>query len=87
MLTGALLAVRRPGLLVVHAPVALAILGVNLAGADCPLTTLELELRERAGAPAYGDGFLGHHVFGPMGLDVAATGTQLGVYAAAFAMR
>ena len=86
MLTGALLAVRRPGLLVVHAPVALAILGVNLAGADCPLTTLELALRERAGAPAYGDGFLGHHVFEPLGVDVAATGTQLGVYAAAFGL-
>src|SRR3712207_2883251 len=86
MLTGALLAVRRPWLLLVHAPVALAILGVNLAGADCPLTTLELELRERAGAPAYGDGFLGHHVFEPVGLDVAATGTQLGVYVAAFGL-
>jgi Protein of Unknown function (DUF2784) len=86
MLTGALLAVRRPRLLVVHAPVALAILGVNLAGADCPLTTVELALRERAGAPAYGDGFLGHHVFEPLGVDVAATGTQLGVYAAAFGL-
>jgi predicted outer membrane lipoprotein len=86
MLTGALLAVRRPVLLVAHAPVALAILGVNLAGADCPLTTLELELREQAGASAYGDGFLGHHVFEPLGLDVAATGTQLGVYAAAFGL-
>ena len=86
MLTGALVAVRRPWLLVVHAPVALAILAVNLAGADCPLTTLELELRERAGAPAYGDGFLGHHVFQPLGLDVAATATQAGLYAAAFGL-
>jgi hypothetical protein len=86
MLTGALLAVRRPWLVVVHAPVALAILGVNLAGADCPLTTLELQLRERAGQPPYDDGFLGHHLFGPLGLDVAATGTQLGVYSAAFGL-
>jgi hypothetical protein len=86
MLTGALVAVRRPWLLVVHAPVALAILAVNLAGADCPLTTLELDLRERAGAPAYGDGFLGHHVFAPLGLDVAATATQVGLYATAFGL-
>ena len=86
MLTGALLGVRRPWLLAVHAPVALAILGVNLAGADCPLTTLELALRERAGAPAYDGGFLGHHVFAPLGLDVAATSTQLGVYTVAFGL-
>ncbi|MGY2129237.1 DUF2784 domain-containing protein [Blastococcus sp. SYSU DS0617] len=49
MLTGALLAVRWPRLVLLHAPVALAILAVNLAGADCPLTDLELALRERAG--------------------------------------
>jgi hypothetical protein len=83
MLTGALLAVRRTWLLAVHAPVALAVLGVNLAGAACPLTTLELALRARAGAPPYRGGFLGHHVFGPLGLDAAATGTQLGMYATA----
>jgi hypothetical protein len=86
MLTGAVLALRRTRLLAVHAPVALAILGVNLAGADCPLTTFELALRDRAGAPAYDDGFLGHYVFQPLGLDVAAPGTQLGVYAAAFGL-
>ena len=80
MLTGALLAVRRPRLLAVHAPVALAILAVNLAGADCPLTTLERRLRERAGEPAYAGGFLDHYVFSPLGLDEAATGTQLGIY-------
>jgi len=86
MLTGALLAVRRPQLLVVHAPVALSILGVNLAGADCPLTTLELQLRDQAGGPPYDGGFLGHHLFEPLGLDVAAPGTQLGVYVAAFGL-
>ena len=86
MLTGALLAVRRSRLLAVHAPVALAILGVNLAGADCPLTTLEVALRDQAGAPAYDGGFLEHYLFQPLGLDVAATGTQLGVYAAAFGL-
>lgn len=80
MLTGALVALRRPRVLLVHAPLALAILAVNLAGADCPLTTLELWLREQAGGPAYGGGFLGHYVFDPLGLDGAATGTQLGVY-------
>ena len=86
MLTGALLAVRWPRLVLLHAPVALAILAVNLAGADCPLTDLELALRERAGAEAYEGGFLGHYVFGPLGLDVRAAGTQLGIYATAIGL-
>jgi hypothetical protein len=86
MLTGALLAVRWPRLVLLHAPVALAVLAVNLAGADCPLTDLELALRERAGEPAYDGGFLGHYVFAPLGLDVRAAGVQVGVYAAALGL-
>ena len=83
MLTGALLAVRWPRLVLLHAPVALAILAVNLAGADCPLTDLELALRGTAG---YDGGFLGHYVFGPFGLDERVPGTQLGIYATAFGL-
>ena len=83
MLTGALIALRRRRVLLLHAPLSLAILGVNLAGADCPLTTLESELREQAGGAAYGGGFLGHYVFEPLGLDGAATGTQVGIYTVA----
>src|SRR4051794_10116106 len=64
MLTGALLALRWPRLVLVHVPVALAVLAVNLSGAPCPITTVELALRERAGAPPYAGGFLGHVVFG-----------------------
>ncbi len=86
MLTGALLAVRWPRLVLLHAPVALAVLALNLAGADCPLTDLELALRERAGEQAYDGGFLGHYVFAPLGLDVRAAGVQLGVYAVALAL-
>ncbi|MGY1668107.1 DUF2784 family protein [Geodermatophilus sp. SYSU D00696] len=86
MLTGALLALRWPRLVLVHAPVALAVLAVNLAGAACPLTTLELALRERAGAAPYDGGFLAHYVYGPLGLDVAATSTQVGTYLLAFGL-
>jgi hypothetical protein len=86
MLTGALLAVRWPRLVLLHAPVALAVLAVNLAGAPCPLTTLELALRERAGLPPYDGGFLGHVLFGPLGLDVAATATQVGTYTVALGL-
>ncbi len=83
MLTGALVALRLPRFVLVHAPVALAVLAVNLAGADCPLTDLELALRAQAGQPGYDGGFLGHHVFAPLGLDVGATGTQVGIYVTA----
>jgi hypothetical protein len=86
MLTGSLLALRRPGLVRVHAPVALAVLGINLAGAPCPLTTVELALRERAGAPPYDGGFLGHVVFGPVGLDVGDTAVQVGMYTVALGL-
>ncbi|MGY1786330.1 DUF2784 domain-containing protein [Geodermatophilus sp. SYSU D00698] len=83
MLTGALLALRWPRLVWLHAPVALAVLAVNLAGAPCPLTTLELALRERAGAAPYDGGFLGHVLFGPLGLDVHSAGVQVGTYTVA----
>ncbi|TFV54000.1 DUF2784 domain-containing protein [Geodermatophilus sp. DF01-2] len=83
MVTGALVALRRPWVLLLHAPVAAAILAVHLAGAPCPLTELELALRERAGGEPYTGGFLGHYVFAPLGLDVASPGVQAGIYTAA----
>jgi hypothetical protein len=86
MLTGALLALRWPRLVAVHAPVALAVLAVNLAGAPCPLTRLELRLRADAGAPAYTGGFLGHYLFAPLGLDVHAAAVQVLVYTVAFGL-
>jgi hypothetical protein len=83
MLTGGLAALRRPWLFLLHAPVSLVILAVNLAGVDCPLTTLESWLRARSGQPLYSGGFLGHYLFQPLGLEVAATGTQIGIYVVA----
>ena len=83
MLTGALVALRHPRLLWVHAPVAAAILAVSLAGAPCPLTDLELALRERAGGEPYTGGFLGHYALAPFGLDVASPAVQAGIYTVA----
>ena len=79
VLTGAFVALRRPRVALLHAPVALAALAINLAGADCPLTDLERWLRGRAGQPGPDGGFLGHYVLSPLGADVAATATQVGV--------
>ena len=83
MLTGALIALRRPAVLLVHAPVSAAILAVNVAGAPCPLTELELALRARAGAAPYSGGFLGHYVLYPLGLDVADPAAQAAIYVVA----
>ena len=86
LLVGGLMALRLPRAVLLHAPVALAILAVYLAGADCPLTTLELYLRTAAGEPAYEGGFLGHYLFEPLGVDVTDAGTQATIYALAFGL-
>ena len=84
MLTGSLIALRWPRVLWLHVPVSLAILALYLTGSDCPLTTLELELRERAGAPGYTGGFIGHYITEPLGFPIEATSTQIGIYVVAF---
>jgi hypothetical protein len=85
MLTGSLLALRWPRVLWLHVPVSLAILGLYLTGSDCPLTTWELALRERAGEAGYRGGFIGHYLTEPLGFPIEATSTQVGVYIVAFA--
>jgi hypothetical protein len=79
MLTGSLLALRRPRLLFLHVPVSVVILSLYLTGSHCPLTDLELWLRERAGAPAYRGGFIGHYLTEPLGFRIRATSTQVGL--------
>ena len=83
VVTGALVALRRPRALLLHAPVALAVLVLHVAGAVCPLTTLELALRADAGGSGYRGGFIGHYVVGPLGADVADTAVQLAIYTVA----
>ena len=83
MVTGSLLALRWPRVLWAHVPVALAILVLYATNSDCPLTALELWLREQAGEPRYRGGFLGHYVTEPMGFPIRATSTQVGIYVTA----
>ena len=79
MLTGALVALAWPRVLLLHVPVTAAILGVYLAGADCPLTTLELALRASAGEEVYSGGFLGNYVLAPLSLDASDPAAQNGI--------
>ena len=83
MLVGSLLALRWPRLIWIHAPVAVAILAINVAGAPCPLTRWELRLRGDAG---YSGGFLEHYFFAPLGLDVHAAVVQVGMYTVALGL-
>ncbi len=84
MLTGSLIALRRPGVLWLHVPVALAILTLYATGSGCPLTAWELALRADAGEPGYRGGFIGHYVTEPMGVPIEAPSTQLAIYVTAF---
>ena len=62
--TGALLAWRRPWLVVLHAPsVGWALAGITI-GVPCPLTPLEKSLRRLAGQEGYAGGFVDHYVEG-----------------------
>lgn len=83
MLTGGLLGWRWPRLLPWHAATAGAILAVNLAGLDCPLTTLELRLRAAAGEAAYSGGFIGHYLIEPLHAPGITPAVDLLIYAVA----
>jgi Protein of Unknown function (DUF2784) len=83
MLTGGLLGWRWPRLLWVHAPIAATILGFNVAGADCPLTTLELHLRQWGGEPPYTGGFIGHYLVQPIHPAGITPGVEAAIYAIA----
>jgi hypothetical protein len=61
---GGLLALRWPKVLWVHAPAAIWGIVVEYAGFICPLTPLEIALRERAGQVGYQGGFVEHYVEG-----------------------
>lgn len=73
-LFGAILALRWPRVVWLHLPAALWATGIELAGAVCPLTYLENDLRLRAGQLGYAGGFIEHYllpVIYPAGLAPA----------------
>ena len=85
MLSGALLALRWPRLLPPHLLVAGAILAVNLAGADCPLTDLEQWLRAAAGEASYSGGYIAHYLVEPWHPAGMTPAVSQAVYAVALA--
>ena len=61
-LLGALLALRWPAVLWVHAPAAIWAVAIELGVWICPLTPLENSLRSAGGAAAYPGGFVEHYL-------------------------
>lgn len=59
---GGLLVLRWPRLAWVHVPVALYGAAIELVGWVCPLTPLEVWLRERGGEAGYAGGFVEHYI-------------------------
>jgi uncharacterized membrane protein YhhN len=59
---GGLLALRWPRVAWVHVPVALYGAAIEYVGFICPLTPLEVWLRERGGEAGYQGGFVEHYI-------------------------
>ena len=59
---GALLVLRWPRLAWLHIPAVVWAAFIEFSGIICPLTPLEVALRQRAGQAGYGGGFIDHYV-------------------------
>jgi uncharacterized membrane protein len=71
VVAGAALVARRRGLLPLHLAAVAWGIGIEAAGAACPLTGLENRLRALAGTAGYAGGFVDHYLVGlvyPAGL-------------------
>jgi hypothetical protein len=64
LIFGGLAAWRWHSLLGLHLAAVAWGVGAVLIRYDCPLTSLELHLRERAGQALYADGFIRHYIRG-----------------------
>jgi hypothetical protein len=59
---GGFLVLRWPRLMWLHVPVALWGVAIEFIGFTCPLTPLEVWLRERGGEAGYEGGFIEHYI-------------------------
>ena len=66
LLGGGFLVRRHRRLLPLHLAVVVAVVAVAVVQAQCPLTELELWLRERGGLEVYRGGFIAHYLVRPV---------------------
>ena len=74
---GGLLVLRRPRVAWVHVPCALWGAWVELADWICPLTPLEISLRQAAGEAGYTGGFIRHYVLSTLYPAELTRGVQI----------
>lgn len=77
VMLGALLALRWPRIIWLHLPAAVWGAYVELAGRICPLTPLELWLRQRGGDAGYAGGFVEHYLIPVLYPAALTSETQL----------
>jgi hypothetical protein len=66
LVAGGFVARHRRPLLCAHLAVVAAVVAVSVAQEPCPLTELELRLRELGGVPPYRGGFVEHYLVRPV---------------------
>jgi uncharacterized protein DUF2784 len=74
---GGVLVLRWPRLAWAHLPVAAWAALVEFAGWICPLTPLEVELRQASGEAGYAGGFVEHYIVGLLYPDALTREAQL----------
>ena len=74
---GGLLALRWPRILWVHVPAVIWGALVEFMGWICPLTPLEIRLREAAGETAYQEDFIAHYILPMLYPEGLTRGDQL----------
>ena len=62
VVVGGFLAWRWPRVALVHLPIALYGVAIEVIGFTCPLTPIEKSLRQRAGSDGYDGGFVEHYI-------------------------
>jgi hypothetical protein len=74
---GAVFVFKRPKLVCLHLPVLVWAAGVELSGVICPLTPLELMLRQRAGLAGYKESFVEHYFIPVLYPDALTRNVQI----------
>jgi hypothetical protein len=83
---GALLVWRVPWTASLHIPAVAWGMYIELSGAICPLTYLELDYRERGGQAGYTGGFIDHYITGCLYPDGLTRSAQIVVGVALFGL-
>jgi hypothetical protein len=83
---GVLLVWRVPWMASLHIPAVAWGMYIELSGAICPLTYLELDYRQRGGQAGYTGGFIDHYITGCLYPDGLTRTAQIIVGVALFAL-